>query len=156
MSWTASAFLSELQDRFIAWDGLAGVEVSSAPIPIDKLKAKDYIVFVRVEGEQEWAALGNQSKDDNYTIESSVLVVKKGAGEAKAAEVRERAGDILVEIENALRDLVTSNAMPEMAAAIGASQITKLSLARFQMSQGASPDGRWTELNFDIVVTARI
>lgn len=157
MSWTASAFLSELQDRFTAWDGLAGVEVVTAPIPIEKLKVKDYIVFVSVEGDQDWAAIGNQAKEDVYTVASSVLVIKKGAGEQKATEVRERAAEMLGEIENALRDIVqTPNALTDMASAIRANQITKLNLARFVLHQGSNEGGRWAEVDFDIQVTARI
>lgn len=157
MSWTASAFLGEMQDRLQDWPGLAGVEVVTASIPIEKLKAKDYIVFIRVEGDQDWAAIGNQTKEDVYSVASSVLVIKKGAGEEKATEVRERAADILMEVENALRDIVqTPNALTEMASSIGANQITKLNLARFTLHQGANDGGRWAEVDFDIDVTARI
>lgn len=154
MSWTASAFLDEMQNRFQAWDGLAGVDVHTAAV--DKLKKQDNIVFIRVDGDQEFRVIGGQSKDDSYTVESSVLVVKRGSGEAIAKEVRERAADILVEVENALRDIVQTNALKDIATAIGAVQINRLNLARFILNQGSNTDGRWAQVDFDIQVTARI
>lgn len=130
-----------------------GVQVYTAPIT--RADAKDNIILIRVTGSQEWAALGNQSRDDEYTIEASVLCIRKGAGESKATEARDRAGEVLDELEAVLREM-NREEMQELAVAIGANQLRRLNLARINLEQGASDQGRWAQVDFDIEVSARI
>lgn len=153
MSWTAPAMLDALKERFDNWADLNDVEVFTEPV--FKLNKTENIVFVRVRGEQEWAALGQRTKKDSYTIEGLIHVVRKGATQAKAKEARDRAFEIADALSECLLD--TLDHLDTLATDIGANQVHVLSLVGINYEPGGSAgQNRTARIDFDIDVEARI
>lgn len=157
MSWTAPAFMAEMKERLEAWPALSDVDVYTAPIS-RKLTPREVIVFIDAPGTQEWAAIGEGAKSDDYSVSARLVVEKKGSGEAKAVETRDRAGVIVAAVEACLRDIaVTPAKRSALAADIGANQITALNLADISLTgQGANDGTRWCSVDFEFQVSARI
>lgn len=155
MSWTAPAMLDALKERLDAWDDLRDVEVFTAPVT--KLNKTSNIVFTRVTGEAEWAAIGRGSRKEEYTLEGLIHVVRKGATEAKAKEARDAAADIANALADAVRDLSSPDHLSELADEVDASQVTALSVIATNLDQGgAAGQSRWAQVDFDIQVQTRI
>lgn len=156
MSWVAPATLDYLKEHFDDWSDLTDVKVFTAPVK-QELKG-DNIVFIGARGSQEWSALGNQTKEDEFTLPGAVYSQRKQAGEQGAAVVRGRVAEIVSWMEDALRSLVAeSGGLTAFAEAVGARQVIALKLATVDLAQGADQDGnRWALAEFDIEVTARI
>lgn len=154
MSWTAPAMLLAIKDVLDEWPDLTDVAVTT--YPLSKPKAFESVMFFSAPGDQRWSALGNQSKEDSYTLEGMVEVIRKGAGEDPAVSAMERARDIISAVEDALRDCASSG-LGDLASAVDATQITNLSMGSISLFQGATQDGnRFARVPFDIVVKARI
>lgn len=154
MTWTAPSFLDEFATRLEERNGLASVKVYTSTV--EQIEAEESIVFVRVEGDQNWSAIGHQPREDKYTVQSSILIARTGAGQEVAKAARDRAKEILSEVEADVIELMRGNTAT-FAEAIGANQITGMNIARITLSQGANQNGeRWTQVDFDLEVTARI
>jgi len=116
-----------------------GVQVSSAYLGGDTA-AKESIQLTNVpQAEQKWGMLGNRRRDEEYTLAGLIWVVKAGKNETIIREARARAFELLAEIEDFIRVDPT----------IGAT--TKVSeLSRYPVDQGASAEGRWCQIDFEI------
>lgn len=92
-----------------------------------------------IEGEQEWGLLGNLRRDERFTVGGTILVQRAGKGESVIQATRERAVNILAELEDELRVRPTVGATVKVAA-----------LTRYSIDQGADSDGRWCQLEFEV------
>lgn len=70
---------------------------SGAPVPLETIQ------FFGTNGDQAWAALGNRRRKETYTIRGGIYIQKAGYGEATAKAARNRAYDLLAELEDCLR-----------------------------------------------------
>lgn len=95
MTWTGPQFLSAFKaalvaDAVIVARNPAVKVLTYWPAPEDR--STDAVLLYRIRpGRLESAAIGdeNRSKDDYYTVESQVEVLRPGAGEAVATEAAE-------------------------------------------------------------------
>ncbi len=140
---TVPALLTALAGRLRNRAGLAGVAVATAPDAAGT--PAEVIEFLDTAQDQEFAALGGRRREERYEVRGAIFVARLGAGEATATEARERAYALLAEIENELR------ADPTVGGAIQTAEV-----ARVNLQQGASPDGRLAALEFWLRVRARI
>lgn len=97
------AFIAQLKAR----PGLAGVQVEVGPLGNDT----DAVEYIQTTGEpaplsssQVWGAIGNRRKDETVSIRGEIFVEKPGAGAAVLREARDRALELLAEVEGQLRD----------------------------------------------------
>ena len=77
---SAHAFKNALVDGLLGRSGLAGVQVVSAPLT-SKDAARESIQLGDVDGEQEWSALGKLAREERYTVDVMVWVIRPGSGE---------------------------------------------------------------------------
>lgn len=110
--------IEQLQARV----GLAGVQVEVGPLGNDSA-AYEYIQTTGepapLSSSQVWGALGNRRKDEAVSIRGEIFVSRPGAGAAVLREARDRALELLAEVEAQLRDdphidnLVVKSALTE-------------------------------------------
>lgn len=100
MTWTAPAFVAQMKADLDA-DPILSALVPTLKVftywPSTEDRSTDAIILHRVRpGALESAAIGdeNRSKDDIYTVEGQVEVLRAGAGEDVAAEVNNRVVEI--------------------------------------------------------------
>ena len=129
---TAPAFMDALVTALAARTNLAGVRVNYGPALPDP--GRESINVLGLEGEQTWAGLGQLAKEEVYTVQVMVFVIREGQQTQPAVE---RAYALLAEIEDELRETTTSPTMDNtvrVAAVntvnleVGASDTTRLSL----------------------------
>jgi hypothetical protein len=92
-----------------------------------------------IEGEQEWGVIGNRRRDEKFRVNSIIWVNRPGKGDAVIRAARTRAFEILAEVEDELRLRATVTATVKVAA-----------LTRYTVEQGASTDGRWCQVDFEV------
>lgn len=144
-TWKGPDFLDALKTRLEARAGLAGVQINSAPMGADT--AREAITLHALEGEQSWAALGQERKKDNFTVTGTTWINKPGANDAIAKEARDRAAALLAEVEAEMKNGFTT---------VDGSQIRKLNLSNVGLAQGANDQGRWAQVTFSIDVEVQI
>lgn len=144
-TWKGPDFLDALKTRLEARAGLAGVQINSAPMGADT--AKEAITFHDLDGEQTWAALGQERKKDAFTVDGTTWINKPGKGETIAKEARDRAAVLLAEVEAELKNAFTS---------VDGNQIRKLNLSNVGLAQGANDQGRWAQVTFSIDVEVQL
>lgn len=132
---------------------LAGVaetnrrEVAITTAPSGESVPFESIQFFGTDGDQSWAAIGNRRRRETYTIRGGIFIKRIGAGEAVWDAVRERAYDILAELEDAIR----------VAPTLGLADRVIIQLARVDLDQGGdAANGRWAALDIDLAVTAEL
>lgn len=114
---------------------------SGEPVPFESIQ------LFGTGGDQQWAAIGNRRRRETYTIRAGIFIKRLGAGEAKAKEVRDRAYEILAELEDAIR----------VAPTLGLADRVIIQLTRVDLDQGLDPDdGRIAALDIDLSVTAEL
>lgn len=140
---TVPAFLDALKALLSARAGLTGVTVATAPtgdpIPTESIQ------FFGLAEDQEWGAIGHKRRNESYTVQGGIFVIRRGAGEAKAKEVRDRAYAILAELEDAIR------VDPGVSASVRQCELTQAVL-----DQGGEDNGRWAALQISIGVKAEL
>lgn len=80
---------------------LEDVEIRTAPT--GDPTPWECIAFLGQQGDQAWGAIGNRRRKETYSLQAAIFVKRRGAGEALAKEVRDRAYAILAEMEDAIR-----------------------------------------------------
>lgn len=144
VSTTAPAVLDALKTALVARPGLAGVTVSTAPF--GKESPREAIVFIRINGASEWAALGAGARRERYTLEGVVHVSKSGSDESTAKAARDRAKVLL----------------DELVAEVGAhkpasvTQVTLSELNALTWDQAVNPERRTCLVTIAVNVEARI
>jgi hypothetical protein len=121
--------------------GLNGVRVNYGPALPDP--GRESVNILGVEGEQVWAGLGKLAKDEVYTINVLVIVIREGQ-QSKAAV--ERAYAITSHLEDVLRDDPTLGDTCRVASLD----------SPFDLEVGASDTTRSALLTIGVRVEARI
>jgi hypothetical protein len=98
------ALVAQLQARV----GLAGVQVDIGPLG-DSSARGEWIQFgvgesAALSGAQEWGSLGNKRKDERVSITGRVFVASSGTGTNRLRDARDRALELMAEVEEQLRD----------------------------------------------------
>ena len=142
---TVTSSIPDAMDAFV--DGMllraniisAKVQVASGYLGGDSA-AKESIQLTDVPAAtQSWGMLGNRRRDEEYTINGLIWVVKAGKNETVIRSARDRAFALLAEIEDFLR----------LDPTIGST--TKVSeLTAYPFDQGANAEGRWCQIDFSI------
>lgn len=135
--------MNALHDALAGRAGLSGVRVNYGPALPDP--GRESINILGNTGDQTWASLGRLSKDEVYTVNVLVLVIREGQQTQPAVE---RAYDILEELENELREGVSSPTMD--------GTVRVASVASVQLEIGASDQTRSALLTIGVRVEARI
>lgn len=116
-----------------------GVQVTSGFLGQDQARHESIQLFEVRNAEQSWGMLGNRRRNEEYTIVGGIGVRRAGKNEDVIRAVRERAFELLAEIEDFLRvDPTIGNT-------------TRVSeLSRYPVQQGADSEGRWCQIDFEI------
>lgn len=131
------SFMSSLVDLLLAEPALAGVQVTSGHLGADS--APESLQLVSTPADQEWGALGKLRREERFRVQAIAWVSKPGANEAVIRAARARAFELLAEVEALLRTDPTVNGVVRVAA-----------LVSYELDQGASPQGRWCQIDFEI------
>jgi len=140
---TAPAFMDALVTALAARTNLAGVRVNYGPALPDP--GRESINVLGLEGEQTWAGLGQLAKEEVYTVQVMVFVIREGQQTQPAVE---RAYALLAEIEDELRETTTS---PTMDNTVRVAAVNTVNL-----EVGASDTTRSALLTIGVRVQARI
>jgi hypothetical protein len=125
--------------------GLAGVQITSAFIG-DQLDARESIqLALNDEITGDWAQVGKFSRNETITVTGIVTVDRPGAGETVIRECRQRAAELMAEIES----FVVAD--PSIGAVVLQAKVRPTMLA-----EGFSPEGRWALLRFEIEAFSRL
>ncbi len=117
----------------------AKVQVSTGYLGGDSA-AKESIQLTDVTpATQEWGLIGNRRRNEEYTLNGLIWVLKAGKNETVIRAVRARAFELLAEVEDFLR------VDPTIASTTLVSE-----LASYPLDQGANQEGRWAQIDFAI------
>jgi len=150
---TASAFIVALRMALQARGGLAGIPVDLVA-PAD-LSLADRVVLVRakLEGTQEYAAIGHLRRNDGYLIPGLIRAIKQtGAAGAQDGDsvfqaAMDRAAALLDEVILQLRD-----APPAVGNQTILARVSNVAYLPFPADQG----GWAVDCEFEIEYTARV
>lgn len=137
---SAHAFKNAFVDGLLGRPALAGVQVVSAPLT-SKDAARESIQLGDIDGEQSWAALGRLSRNEKYTVDVMLWVLRPGSGEEVFRDVRARAFALLAEVETFLREDPTLGGAAQVSAVRGV-----------EVTEGANPEGRVCRVDFQVAV----
>jgi hypothetical protein len=140
---TAPAFMNALHDALAARTGLTGVRVNYGPALPDP--GRESINILGLDGSQSWAGLGQLAKEEVYTVQVLILVIREGQQTQPAVE---RAYEILEELENELREDSTAPTMDNT--------VRVASVEDVNLEVGASDTTRSALLTIGVRVQARI
>jgi hypothetical protein len=122
---------------------LDGVRVNYGPALPDP--GRESMNILGLEGEQNWAGLGQLAKEEIYTVQVLILVIREGQQTQPAVE---RAYELLAQLEDELRETSTSPAM--------ANTVRVASVETVNLEVGASDQTRSALLTIGVRVQARI
>ena len=119
------SFLTAIRDALGNRHGLAGVRVFTGPVD-DLSIGQEAIVFCVEETRvsQDFPTAGQREAFESYEIEGRIWIVKPGSGEVTIAAARNRALDILSEVQSECTANMT------MDASVRSLLLTSFSLAQ--------------------------
>lgn len=135
--------MNALHDALSARTGLSGVRVNYGPALPDP--GRESINILGLNGDQNWAGLGQLAKEEVYTVEVLIFVIREGQQTQPAVE---RAYQLLAEIENELRETSTAPTMDNTVRVAAVSTVN--------LEVGASDNTRSALLTIGVRVQARI
>ena len=140
---TAPAFMNALHDALSARAALASVRVNYGPALPDP--GRESVNILGMSGEQSFAGLGQLAKEEIYTVEVLILVIREGQQTQPAVE---RAYVLMGQLEDQLRETLVS---PTMTNTVRVAAVESVSL-----EVGASDTTRSALLTIGVRVQARI
>lgn len=140
---TAPAFMSALVTALSGRSGLSGVRVFYGPAFPDP--GRESVAVMGLSGNQEWASLGRLAKEEIYTVEVMIFVIREGQQTQPAVE---RVYALLAELEDQLREGVNS---PTMTGTVRVAAVESVNL-----EVGVSDTTRSALLTIGVRVDARI
>ena len=140
---TAPAFMSALVTALSGRSGLLGVRVFYGPAFPDP--GRESVAVMGLSGNQEWASLGRLAKEEIYTVEVMIFVIREGQQTQPAVE---RVYALLAELEDQLREGVNS---PTMTGTVRVAAVESVTL---EVGVGATT--RSALLTIGVRVDARI
>lgn len=151
--WTAPAFLDALTTQIAARAGIIALTptvrvLAYYPGPDEPLTDAILLGFT-VTDSNEPAALGNQSHQEDVTIDCEIRVVRPGAGSSPASAARDRAALILGEIH----DEVATN-WPQVGTQTIAARVQGRTMTQFPYQAGETAT-RVCLIEFQILYKAR-
>jgi hypothetical protein len=135
--------MNALYTSLAARSGLSGVRVNYGPALPDP--GRESVNILGLSGEQQWASLGRLAKDEEYTVDLMIVVIREGQQTQPAVE---RAYDLLAELENQLRENAGSPT--------GTGTVRVAAVSSVQLEVGASDTTRSALLTIGVRVEARI
>jgi len=138
---TIHAAMNAFADGMLARANIisAKVQVSTGYLGGDSA-AKESIQLTDVTpATQEWGLIGNRRRNEEYTLNGLIWVLKAGKNETVIRLARARAFELLAEVEDFLR------LDPTIASTTLVSE-----LASYPLDQGANQEGRWAQVDFAI------
>lgn len=140
-----------MQEALSARAGLAGVQVVSGPVGPQDTRPEAVLLIRALPSADEAHTEGNYSRSEDYTIDGIIWATKPGADELAIRDVRDRAFELLAEVEAYLR----TDAGMQLSDQIAPSQITFCEMSRKGFDQGIhTSGGRWVQIDFGIRVQA--
>lgn len=120
----------------------------------NKLREDVFIGGTAPSDVQQWATIGNRQREENYSLQLVIAVIKPGAD---AEEVERRAAAMLAAVETWLRDNPDATITPGSVAGVGSiiAELARADLNPF-FTDVAGAEGRGAAFDCDIAVTARI
>jgi len=140
---TAPTFMNALHDALSARAALVGVRVNYGPALPDP--GRESVNILGMSGEQSFAGLGQLAKEEIYTVEVLILVIREGQQTQPAVE---RAYVLMGQLEDQLRETLVS---PTMTNTVRVAAVESVSL-----EVGASDTTRSALLTIGVRVQARI
>lgn len=141
---TVPDFLDALKAQLEARQGLADVGIYTSP---QNEEVTESIEFgFRITGTQGWAAMGQRSRNDDYTVTGIIWKAVDGAGEATAKEARDWVYTTFSELEESLRDDMH----------LSDTLVIGCHLTRADFTQWYDDRKRMARLEFDIEAKSRI
>ena len=151
-TWTMPLYMTAFRNALRGRAGLVNVQVMSAPI--DKsISELEVITVIDVDTDEEQTTVGNQARGrtERYTLEGVLQVLVAGEGEEDAVTARDRAAELLAEIEMEVRD------NPDMGLnGPGNQVIMKSEVTKKRLRQAIQDGYRRAVIEFDVLVTTRI
>jgi hypothetical protein len=135
--------MNALHDSLVARAALTGVRVNYGPALPDP--GRESMNILGLSGEQSWASLGRLAKDETYTVEVLILVIREGQQTQPAVE---RVYELLEELEDELRESANS---PTVDGTVRVASVSSV-----QLEVGASDTTRSALLTIGVRVEARI
>ena len=136
--WTGPDFLDALETAISARSGITGltptVRVLSYFPSIDEPLSDTIILGHTVSDVNEPAAVGQKRYEERVDVESEIRIVRSGAGSAPAKTARDRAKNLLGEIDNELRTTLPSVGQQTLSA-----HMTKRTMSQFPYKVGVTP-----------------
>lgn len=135
-------FLVAIRDALVARPGLAGVRIFTGPVG-EKDIGQENIVFAVEETpvEQDFPTAGQREAFESYEVEGRIWIVKPGSGENVIAAARERALEILGEVQSECTGNMTMD-----------SSVRSLLLTSFTLTQIALDAARDCRVSFVVEV----
>lgn len=150
---TASAFVVGLRTALQGRAGLSGIPIDLAAPPDLSLVDRVVLVRTKIQGTQEYAALGRLRRNDGYLIPGLIRAIKQtGAAGAQDSDsvfqaAMDRAAQLLDEVVLQLRD-----APPAVGNQTLFARVNTVAYLPFPADQG----GWAVDCEFEIEYTARV
>jgi hypothetical protein len=94
-------FLIAIRDALVARPGLAGVRIFTGPVGEKDIGQENIVFAVEETGvAQDFPTAGQREAFESYEVEGRIWIVKPGSGENAIAAARERALEILGEVQS--------------------------------------------------------
>lgn len=138
-------FMDALIDRLTPRDELAGVSVTSGPLPAAS-RPPESIELWDADEDQETQTTGRR-KNSTFTVNGAVMVETPGVGEEAIRRGRDRAFALLAEVEIALRESVAGTVVAD---GDGTPTARSAALSTLSLRQGANTEGVLMMLTFTI------
>ncbi len=147
---TLPGALDALRTALAALDGLAGVNVYTAPVEAEAL-GKECVVLCTeaTTSEYEYPTAGMLQAFERYDVDGFIWTSKPGGGETAIKAARDRAYAILEAVHDYLASLTTT------AATISALTVDDARITSATLEQFAADGARQVFLKFRIVLRAR-
>lgn len=140
-------------DQLSALESLAGVTVASADLGA-KTPPETFTLADVTEWTHSWGPIGNLRVDEEFTIETFLLIVKPGAGEDTIKAARVRAIAIQAAIEVYLRTSLQHGDATDGITLQGL--VNRVEFRPRNMLEGSMANGRFCLIDAGIRVTARL
>jgi hypothetical protein len=95
------AFLDALRDALCERDGLSGVRVFTGPVGEKDIGPENIVLAVEETGvDQDYPTVPQRESFETYEVEGRIWIVKPGSGESVIKAARDRALEILTQVQS--------------------------------------------------------
>ena len=115
------------------------VQVASGYLGEDSSQKESIQLTGAGSADQEWGALGNRRREETYVLQGLIWALAPGKNEKAIKAARDRAFELLAEVEDFLRT------DPTIDNTVKVSHLTA-----YPFEQGANVNGRYCQIDFEI------